>query len=75
MNPDIVIEEEQDADSVIWNSHDSQKEHDIDNEDGMLPKIEMHPENDDPEAYRMIIRLAMMLAHLRASVQVWDAGT
>lgn len=35
----------------------------------------MHSENDDSEAYRMIIRLAMMLAHLRASVQVWDAGT
>ena len=74
MNPDIVIEEEQDTESIIWNGQDT-TEYDIDNEDGMLPKIEMHPENDNPEAHRMIIRLSMMLAHLRASVVVWDAGT
>ena len=76
MNPDIVIEEEQDTESMIWNGHANG---DIDNketnEDGMLPKIEMHPEHDDPNAYRMIIRLALMLAHLRASVVIWDAGT
>ncbi len=73
MNPNIIIEPEQDTESMIWNG--DAKDLDTNNEDGMLPKIEMHPEGDDPEAYRMIIRLAMMLAHLRASVQVWDAGT
>lgn len=73
MNPNIVIEEEQDADSLIWNSHDIQ-DPDIDDEAGMLPKIQMHPEGNDPETHRMIIKLSMMLAHLRASVQVWDIG-
>lgn len=73
INPDIVIEEEQDTESIIWNGKDNEAGET--NEDGMLPKIQMHSENDDPDAYRMIIRLAMMLAHLRASVNVWDAGT
>lgn len=79
MNPDIVIEDEPDAESMIWNGHaddddDDVSKHYTDNTDGMLPKIKMRPEDDDPEAHRMIIRMAMMLSHLRASINVWDSG-
>ena len=76
MNPHIIIEEEQDVESIIWNGHNDDKDEsgkDFD-EDGMLPKVQMHQEGDDELAHRIIIRLALMLAHLRATVPVWDTS-
>ncbi|MGH9953455.1 MAG: hypothetical protein ACRD5J_17695, partial [Nitrososphaeraceae archaeon] len=77
MNPHIIIEEEQDAENIIWNGHNKDDGDDADgeiDEDGMLPKVQMHPEDDNELAHRIIIRLTIMLAHLRATVSVWDTS-
>ena len=39
-----------------------------------LPKIKWNPDKDDEESIRYIIRLGMLLAHLRGSVPTWDTS-
>jgi DNA-binding transcriptional ArsR family regulator len=65
LNPAIILEEETEADRMIWNGHGKDDE---DNEESVLPKIEMLPHLDDERAHRVIIKLALMLRHLRAVV-------
>ena len=46
---------------------------DPENEDG-LRKVTLDPNNDDELAHRIIIRMALVLARLRALVPTWDTG-
>ena len=39
-----------------------------------LPKIKWNPDKDDEGSIRYIIRLGMLLAHLRGSVPTWDTS-
>lgn len=64
MNPAIMIEEDTESNRAIWNGH--KDEDDI--EDEGLPKIEMMPYVDEEQAHKIIIKLALMLRHLRAVV-------
>jgi predicted transcriptional regulator len=48
---------------------DEVEDEDSDND---LPKIFLEPENDEELAYRIIIRLAKLLARLRATVPTWE---
>ena len=82
LNPSIVIEKENEFTRSIWrdgNGKGNKKKDDkpataaakaaADESDDLLPpKIEMHEEN----AERIVIRLALMLAHLRAIVPTWE---
>jgi hypothetical protein len=43
----------------------------MEEEDG-LPKISIDPQKDEELAHRIIIRLAKLLAHLRAFVSTWE---
>jgi hypothetical protein len=43
----------------------------MEEEDG-LPKISIDPQKDEELAHRIIIRLAKLLAHLRAFVFTWE---
>ena len=56
MNPDATF----DYDGLMEDNNDA------------LPKIELEPEKDEELAYRIIIRLAKLLAHLRATVPTWE---
>ena len=69
LNPAIVIEEETEAERMIWNGHAKDDDNETDEEeDNVLPKIEMFPHLDDEQAHKTIIKLALMLKHLRAVV-------
>ena len=76
-NPEIILEQDTELESIIWN-HKGEKDNgngdDTETEsteEHMIPKIEMHTEADDIEAHRAIVKLGVMLAHLRAVVPTY----
>lgn len=71
LNPSIVIEHEDDATRTIWQNGNGNG-NGSNNVDPLPPKIEMYEDLHDENAERIIIRLALMLAHLRAIVPTWE---
>jgi hypothetical protein len=69
MNPAIILEEESEYDRVIWNGHGDDSE---DSEDKRLPKVSMYPELDNNKAHKIIIKVCIMLSHLRAFVPTFQ---
>jgi hypothetical protein len=73
LNPSIVIEQEDEVTRSIWrNENGNGNSSSNGNDDPLPPKIEMYEDLHDETAERIIIRLALMLAHLRAIVPTWE---
>lgn len=70
MNPAIILEEESESDRIVWNGHSDDSEEDY--EDNRLPKVKTCQEFDDNKAHKIIIKLCVMLAHLRAFVPTFQ---
>ena len=75
LNPAIVIEQEDEITKLIWSNggNGKEKEEDTNPEDNdpLPPKIQMYDNLNEENAERIIIRLAVMLSHLRAIVPTW----
>lgn len=75
-NPSIIIEQEDEVTLSIWSNGKSKsknKQAEEEQLDYLLPpKIEMHEDFDDENVDRVIIRLCLMLARLRAIVPTWE---
>lgn len=84
LNPSIILEEEDEVTRLMWNGNGKCKKKKNNNEEKgaansnddynalLPPKIEMYDDLHEENAERIIIRLALMLAHLRAIVPTWE---
>lgn len=74
LNPAGIIEQEDEVTKSIWNSGGNGKsdQHNPLEENRFPPKFQMCDEFNDENAERIIIRLAVMLSHLRAIVPTWE---
>ena len=71
-NPSIIFEQEDEYTRLIWNGESGNDNKDKEVDPLRPPKIEMLEDLDDENADRIIIRLCIMLAHLRAIVPTWE---
>lgn len=75
-NPSIIFEQDDECNRLIWNGGTGNSignSNRVKEADPVCPsKIEMLEDKDDENADRIIIRLCLMLAHLRAIVPTWD---